>query len=149
MNNIKLEKLISKTPSDWKEKAQQRMGEKSWKRKSRAVAITVLSQLSAKGITQTDLAERMGVSRQQISKIVKGQENLTLETIDKLEQALGITIIKILAGHTETYQAKIPLPTSLIIPQVLICMPLFSSKRKQKEAVIEVPDNSTYMSFTA
>jgi len=37
----------------------------------------------------------MGVSRQQVSKIVKGQENLTFETVSKLENALGITIIEI------------------------------------------------------
>jgi len=35
----------------------------------------------------------MNISPQQISKIVKGQENLTLETISNLEIALGIQII--------------------------------------------------------
>jgi transcriptional regulator with XRE-family HTH domain len=37
----------------------------------------------------------MQVSPQQISKIVKGQENLTLETIANLEIALGIKIIDV------------------------------------------------------
>lgn len=44
-------------------------------------------------LSQKQLAERMDVSPQQISKIVKGQENLTLETISNLEIALGIQII--------------------------------------------------------
>jgi plasmid maintenance system antidote protein VapI len=35
----------------------------------------------------------MQVSPQHINKIVKGQENLTLETITNLELALGIKII--------------------------------------------------------
>jgi plasmid maintenance system antidote protein VapI len=36
----------------------------------------------------------MNISPQQISKIVKGQENMTLETISNLEIALGIQIIE-------------------------------------------------------
>lgn len=37
----------------------------------------------------------MGVSRQQVSKIVKGKENFTFETIDKLEKALDVTLMTI------------------------------------------------------
>ena len=35
----------------------------------------------------------IGVSPQYVNKIVKGKENLTLDTISKLEQALGIKLI--------------------------------------------------------
>jgi plasmid maintenance system antidote protein VapI len=42
----------------------------------------------------------MNISPQQISKIVKGQENLTLETISNLEIALGIQIIDEKANQT-------------------------------------------------
>lgn len=30
-----------------------------------------------------------------VSKVLKGQENMTFETIDKLEQALGIELVKV------------------------------------------------------
>lgn len=36
----------------------------------------------------------MNCSQQYISKILKGKENLSLETISKIEQALSIQIIK-------------------------------------------------------
>jgi ribosome-binding protein aMBF1 (putative translation factor) len=49
--------------------------------------------LKAQHLSQKNLAERVNVSPQQINKIVKGKENLTLETISKLELALGIRII--------------------------------------------------------
>jgi plasmid maintenance system antidote protein VapI len=39
----------------------------------------------------------MNVSAQQINKIVKGKQNLTFETIGKLEDALGISLIEIIA----------------------------------------------------
>ncbi len=48
----------------------------------------------------------MNVSPQQISKIVKGQENLTLETISNLEIALGIQIIEEKANHGRTLFKK-------------------------------------------
>ena len=44
-------------------------------------------------MSQAKLAEVVGVSPQQISKIVKGHENLTLETIYKLSRALGEELI--------------------------------------------------------
>jgi hypothetical protein len=46
-------------------------------------------------MSQAVLAERMGVSRQQVTKIVKGQENFTFETIEKLENALNVTLMTI------------------------------------------------------
>lgn len=54
--------------------------------------MTVLDVLDEKKMTQTELAEKMGVSRQQVSTILKGHENLTLETLTKLEVALGIKL---------------------------------------------------------
>ncbi|MBO8474463.1 MAG: helix-turn-helix transcriptional regulator, partial [Bacteroidetes bacterium] len=41
------------------------------------------------------LADKMGVKAQYISRIVKGTENLTLETISKLEKALGKDLMSI------------------------------------------------------
>lgn len=64
-----------------------------------------MAVLDEKKMTQTDLAEKMGVSRQQISKIVKGHENLTFETIDKLEKALNIKLITI-AGEPKPKPEK-------------------------------------------
>jgi ribosome-binding protein aMBF1 (putative translation factor) len=98
----KLSKIASAQPSGWKEKAKYRRANREWLKKSAAIAIKILDALKAQQLTQKDLAERMGISPQQINKIVKGQENLTLETISNLEKALGITIIDGLAGHSKT-----------------------------------------------
>ena len=91
--NEKLLKLASDKPSEWKAKAKFRRDNRIWLKKSAAIAIKVLNALDEQNITQKDLAERMGVSPQQISKIVRGQENLTLQTIINLEIILGIQII--------------------------------------------------------
>ncbi|HEY4290330.1 MAG TPA: helix-turn-helix transcriptional regulator [Puia sp.] len=91
----KLDKITSPNKSNWLQdaiKEQANIGARinSWK-----VAVRVLTILDEKGMTQTELAEKMGVSRQQVTKIVKGEENFTFETIDKLEKALGVTLITI------------------------------------------------------
>lgn len=97
MNNLKekLSGLASDKPSEWKAKAQYRRENREWLRKSAAIAVQVLNSLKAQNLSQKDLAERMNISPQQINKIVKGQENLTLETISNLEIALGIQIMDV------------------------------------------------------
>ncbi len=54
----------------------------------------MLDKMEAEGITQKQLAERMNCSQQYVSKILKGCENLSLETVAKIELALGIKIIQ-------------------------------------------------------
>src|SRR3984893_2547708 len=98
----KLSKIASKQPSQWKEKAKYRRDNREWLKTSAAIALTVLEALKMQNLSQKDLAELMNVSPQQINKIVKGGENLTLETISNLEIALGINIIreKTIRGRT-------------------------------------------------
>lgn len=45
------------------------------------------------GLMQKALAERMNCTQQYISKILKGKENMSLDTLSKLERVLGITLI--------------------------------------------------------
>ncbi|HEX3934998.1 MAG TPA: helix-turn-helix transcriptional regulator, partial [Puia sp.] len=87
MNNLKekLTRLASDRTSDCKAEAQYRCENKEWQKKSAAIATFVLEALKAQNLSQKDLAEKLDVPPQQISKIVKGQENLTLETITNLE----------------------------------------------------------------
>jgi DNA-binding XRE family transcriptional regulator len=62
-------------------------------RESQNIALKVLDKLDEIDWSQRKLAIEMGVSPQQIIKIVKGQENLTLETQIKLQNILNIPIL--------------------------------------------------------
>ena len=42
---------------------------------------------------KSTLTERMGCTQQYVSKILKGKENMSLETLSKLEDALGISLV--------------------------------------------------------
>lgn len=45
-----------------------------------------------KNLTQSQLAEKLGMEKGQISKIENGKFNLTLATINKIASALGVRI---------------------------------------------------------
>lgn len=50
--------------------------------------------MSELGMTQRMLAEKMNCTQQYVSKVLKGHKDMSLETICKIENALGIEIIK-------------------------------------------------------
>ena len=70
------------------------MAQREWLDKSFKIAVCILSRLKELNWTQAHLAQELGVSPQQVSKLVKGTENLTLETMAGLERVLGITLIQ-------------------------------------------------------
>ena len=86
-----LEAHQSETPSTWREEAEWRRD--NWLRHSQKIAVKVLLQMKQEGLTQKALAERMDCTQQYVSKILKGRENMSLDTLSKLEDALGINLI--------------------------------------------------------
>ena len=88
-----LEAHQSETPSKWREEAEWRRDNWSWLQHSQKIAVKVLLQMKKQGLTQKALAERMDCSQQYVSRILKGKENLSLETLSKLEDALGLVLI--------------------------------------------------------
>jgi transcriptional regulator with XRE-family HTH domain len=66
-----------------------------WLSYSYAIAIKIRSRMKELGITQKELARKLGCTQQHISVLLGGKANLTLESIAKLEQALSFDLI----GH--------------------------------------------------
>ena len=75
---------------------QERAENREARRYSALVALTVRRELRIKGISQQSFADRLGVSPQYLGKILKGNENLTLETIGKIERVIGRPILKVM-----------------------------------------------------
>ena len=88
-----LEAHTSCTPSKWREEAEWRRDNWSWLQHSQKITVKVLMRMKQMGLTQKSLAERMGCTQQYVSKILKGNENMSLDTLSKLETALGINLI--------------------------------------------------------
>jgi len=111
MSNIrkKIEEIAVDDTGGWREKARYRRENRDWLRKSKKIAVHILSALDEKGMQQKQLAEAMGVSPQQVSKIVNGKQNLTLETISKLERVLDIQLFEV-----PNYQQKMDATTKQV-----------------------------------
>lgn len=92
----KLKQHQSSTPSKWRENAEWRMANKSWLRYSQQIAMMMLDKMDELNMTQKKLAELMGCSQQYVSKVLKGQENLSLETLSKIERCLNIQILSVI-----------------------------------------------------
>jgi len=89
----KIDNLLSKEPSRWMENALRDEANEAWLERSSNIARRILGALQLNGMSQEELATKTGVSPQQVSKLLKGNENLSLETIAKLEAALGIVLL--------------------------------------------------------
>ena len=92
----RLSRYQTNEPSKWREKEEERRRakEEGWLRYSRRIAIKIAMAMKQQNISRQDLAERMGCSPQYISRLLKGEENFSLETICKLENALNVPILQ-------------------------------------------------------
>jgi len=88
-----LQAHASSTPSRWREDAEWRRANRNWLRRSQMIALKMLEAMEEQHLNQRQLAERMGCTQQYVSKVLKGQENLSIETITKIEDALSLSIL--------------------------------------------------------
>lgn len=110
--------LVSKEKTKSLERNSDRNKNRAKLRESQNIALKVLFRLDELGWKQADLARRMGVSPQQISKIVSGKENLSTETITKLQTVLKIKIFASALGedmkHSDSYRQTIKITASQV-----------------------------------
>lgn len=76
-----------------------RFENRAWLKYSQEIAVGVLFYSRENGISRQELSIKSGLSVDYIEKIIKGQENITLETISKLEKGLGRPLIKVLINE--------------------------------------------------
>ena len=99
--------LVSDEKTDLLEKIEWRKANRQWLTKSGKIAFKILRILRKNReenrfpCSQVELAELMKMKPQQINIILKGNENLTLETISRFELALNIQIIDVISESRE------------------------------------------------
>ena len=81
------------TADKWREEAECRQRNSRWLLYSAMISLQVKNRMKEMGVTQVALAEKLNCTQQHISMMLKGNANLTLETISKLEKALDMDII--------------------------------------------------------
>ncbi|MBP9187139.1 MAG: helix-turn-helix transcriptional regulator [Bacteroidia bacterium] len=91
--------LINNETSKVHERIAYLKANRAWLKTSMRIAVTILKNLRERKITQVEFAIKLNVTPQYVNKILKGHENLTLETIARIESILEISLIKV-----ESYQ---------------------------------------------
>jgi DNA-binding transcriptional regulator YiaG len=56
------------------------------------IAVSIQEQRRAQGMTQKELAEKLGVSQAMVSQWENGEENFTAATIVRISSALGLQL---------------------------------------------------------
>lgn len=102
MNKKKTEQIINsliseKQDNQWIEAIDYIEANKDWLDKSAKIAIKVIRALRKINWSQKDLAIELGVSAQQVNKILKGRENLSLKSVSKIEKVLGIELLNVIS----------------------------------------------------
>ena len=90
-----LEEHQSSTPSTFEEEARWRQENEIWLRLSRSVALTIIDYMQEHNFSRAEMASKLGVTQQYLSRILSGTENFSLKTIAKIEVALGVECLNL------------------------------------------------------
>lgn len=91
LNRTKLDAMAKPRTTENIKRSQQRTKNREWMRMSQNIALGIHRHLRMTNTTQKEFAALMGVTPAYIGKLLKGQENLTLETIWKIQELIGIS----------------------------------------------------------
>ena len=65
----------------------------------RKIGSRVLRRRKALGLTQQELADRLGIAATNISSIERGEQNLTIRTLAKLADVLDVSVGELVTGQ--------------------------------------------------
>ena len=150
INNIK--RLTGKRKSVWAKAAKYSIENSKWLNWSAAISLRIQAALDDKETLQTNLASSLKMKPQQISRLLKGHQNLTLKTIAKISDVLEFDLIsfppykdsfiKLQSGEVTPYKPNTSISTTgKILPKaVVVQMP---AKQYHKDVREGMPVSST------
>jgi len=149
--NKKFKALVSKEKTSTLARNQERIKKREMLRASQAIALQVLNRLDELDWTQKRLAEELGVTPQMVNKIVRGKENLTLETIVKLQNALDIKLLELELGKKQEMRTVVAKSSDLIVAykkSATTSENLESISHSAKTETLKVTYNPSQLQFT-
>lgn len=140
---------VSIKDSGWMEKAKWEQENEYWLDMSFEIALRIGSILSANKKAdihpknQVELAEAMDCSAQYVSKLMKGKENLQIETICKIGRILKVNLIEV--PRLEVRQKYVNPTSSYYNPKdLLVTSPLMSAAQQFYNQIEAKADNTSY-----
>jgi len=82
---------MSKQPSTFIEDAKWRQENEVWLKWSRGIALSIVDYMQSNNLSRSEVAERLGVSPQYVSRILSGKTNFSFKSVAEIERKLGIS----------------------------------------------------------
>ncbi len=100
--------------------------------------------LADKGMKQVTLAERVGVEKGYVSELVSGKKVPSIPTLEKIADALGVSIIELIADDRSALeQDLIARCRSLPPAQQQALLQFLDAMQPGEEPPLQAPDRST------
>ncbi len=97
----KFKKLVSQDKSGWLDKAEWRKENEEWLDVSFKIAVKIMTALKTNKVAgifpknQKELSDALDCTPQYVSKLLKGQERLGIDTITKIGNIIGVKLIEV------------------------------------------------------
>ena len=94
-NLNRLKEVAKQASEKEREEAKFRAENRDWMLKSSLIALEIHRYLRLNGMTQSQLAEKLGISPAMVTKLLSGKENLSLKTICGVEMVIQFELLNI------------------------------------------------------
>lgn len=94
-NLDRLREVAKQSSEKEREEARFRDENREWLLKSALIALEIHRYLRLNGMSQSQLAEKLGISPAMVTKLLSGKENLSLKTICGIERAIQIELLQV------------------------------------------------------
>ena len=93
-----LESHQSGEQSTFEADVQWRKENELWLKRSRNVALAIVDYMQDNALSRNDVAQRLNVSPQYVSKILSGKVNFSFKSIAEIEEKLGVDCFRAAAA---------------------------------------------------
>lgn len=88
-----LEANESATPSQFEVRARERRLNATWMKWSREFALQIIEYMEENNLSRADVAQKLGVSPQYVSRILSGKINFSFKSVAEIEDGLGFECV--------------------------------------------------------
>lgn len=106
-----------------------------WLHLSATIALRIRKLLRQQGMTQVDLAARLGVTPPQVSKLLSGKTNFELKTLVSIQNTLGKPIIDVSLREEQPFSEQIIKTQVVVVTQYVKSAPILSNTRFGSESL--------------
>ena len=102
-NLNRLKEVAKQASEKEREVAKFRDENRDWLLKSSLIALEIHRYLRLNGMTQSQLADKLGISPAMVTKLLSGKENMSLKTICGIERVIQYELLKIPSYEKGTF----------------------------------------------